>query len=46
MTFAQTISNEQVAALPAIQYNGQIVVVETPQALAEACEPDPRLLPA
>ncbi|MBQ1202167.1 MAG: 3'-5' exonuclease domain-containing protein 2, partial [Alistipes sp.] len=38
MTFAQTISNEQVAALPAIQYNGQIVVVETPQALAEACE--------
>lgn len=38
MTFIETISNEQVAALPAIQYNGEIVVVETPQALTEACE--------
>lgn len=38
MTFAQTISNEEVAALQAIQFDGQIVVVDTPQALAEACE--------
>jgi ribonuclease D len=37
MAFAQTISNEEVTALEAIQYDGQIVVVDTPQALTDAC---------
>lgn len=37
MAFVPTISNEEVSALPAVQYTGEIVVVETPQSLAEAC---------
>ena len=37
MTFAESISNDAVTALPAVQFDGEIVVVENPQALAEAC---------
>ncbi len=38
MTFAESISNDAVTALPAVQFDGEIVVVESPQALTEACE--------
>lgn len=38
MSFAQSISNEEVSALSAIQYQGEICVVNNPQSLAEACE--------
>ncbi len=38
MTFIETISNDAVTALPAVQFDGEIVVVESPQALTEACE--------
>ena len=37
MTFAESISNDAVTALPAVQFDGEIVVVESPQALTEAC---------
>lgn len=37
MSFAPSISNEEVALLEAVQYDGEIVVVETAEALAEAC---------
>ena len=37
MTFAESISNDAVTALPAVQFDGEIVVVDTPQALTEAC---------
>lgn len=37
MAFVQSISNEQVTALPAVQFDGEIVVVDTPQSLAQAC---------
>ena len=38
MAFIESISNEDVTALPAVQYEGEIVVVESPQALSEACD--------
>ena len=38
MAFIESISNEDVAALPAVQYEGDIVVVDTPQSLSEACD--------
>ena len=37
MAYATTISNEEVAALEAIHFDGRIEVVETPDALAKAC---------
>ena len=37
MAFIESISNEEVAALQAVQFDGEIVLVETPQALEEAC---------
>ena len=37
MAFAESISNDAVTALPAVQFDGEIVVVDTPQALTEAC---------
>ena len=37
MTFAESISNDAVTALPAVQFDGEIVVVESTQALTEAC---------
>jgi hypothetical protein len=37
MTFTESISNDAVTALPAVQFDGEIVVVESPQALTEAC---------
>ena len=37
MAFIESISNEEVAALQAVQFDGEIVVVDTPQALEEAC---------
>lgn len=38
MKFEATISNEDVAMLPPVQFGGRIVVVDTPAALAEACD--------
>ena len=38
MAFIESISNEDVAALPAVQYEGDIVVVDTPQSLSDACQ--------
>lgn len=38
MAFAQTISNEEVQALPAAQFDGEIVVVDSREALERACE--------
>lgn len=37
MAFVSTISNEEVAALEPARFDGEIVVVDTPEALAEAC---------
>lgn len=37
MGFVANISNDEVAALEAVHFDGRIVVVETPDALAEAC---------
>lgn len=38
MSFAQSISNEEVSALNAVQYLGEICVVNNPQSLSQACE--------
>ena len=38
MAFIESLSNEDVTALPAVQYEGEIVVVDTPQTLSEACD--------
>lgn len=38
MAFAPSISNEEVSALPAAQFAGEIVVVESQQALESACD--------
>ena len=38
MRFAQSISNDEVAALEAVQFTGEICVVNTPQSLTEACK--------
>ena len=38
MAFIESISNEDVAALEMVQFDGEIIVVETPQALEQACE--------
>lgn len=38
MAFIESISNEEVAALDMVQFDGEIIVVETPQALEQACE--------
>lgn len=38
MAFIRSISNEDVAQLPAAQFEGEIVLVQTPQALASACD--------
>jgi ribonuclease D len=37
MTFVANISNDDVAALEAVHFDGRIEVVETPDALAKAC---------
>jgi len=37
MAFVANISNDEVAALEAVHFDGHIKVVETPDALAEAC---------
>lgn len=37
MAFIESISNEEVAALQAVQFDGEIVLVDTLQALEEAC---------
>ena len=37
MAFIESISNEDVAALEMVQFDGEIVIVETAQALEEAC---------
>lgn len=37
MAYIETITNEQVAALQAVQFEGEIVVVDTPALLEEAC---------
>ena len=37
MAYIETITNEQVAALQAVQFDGEIVVVDTPALLEEAC---------
>ena len=36
--FAESISNENVASLPAARFGGRIIVVDDEQSLAEACE--------
>lgn len=36
--FAPTITNEQTAALPAVRFEGEVRIVDTEQALIEACE--------
>lgn len=36
--FSPTISNEQLAVLPTIHFEGEIVIVETEKVLLEACE--------
>ena len=38
MAFIRSISNEDVAQLPAAQFEGEIVTVQTPQALVSACD--------
>ena len=38
MAYIESISNEDVAALPVVQFDGPIVVVDTPQVLEEACQ--------
>lgn len=38
MKYAANISNDDVAALEAVHFDGRIEVVETPDALAKACE--------
>lgn len=38
MAFVESISNEEVASLQAVLFEGEIVVVDTPQALASACQ--------
>lgn len=38
MAFVATLSNEEVSALPAVQFNGEIIVVDTPQRLDDACQ--------
>ena len=38
MAFVANISNEDVAALEAVHFDGRIEVVETPNALAKACQ--------
>ena len=38
MTFVANISNDEVAALEAVHFDGRIEVVETPDALAKACQ--------
>ena len=38
MAFVASISNDEVAALEAVHFDGRIEVVETPDALAEACK--------
>lgn len=38
MEFAASISNDEVAALDAVHFDGRIVVVETTEALKEACK--------
>ena len=38
MAFRESISNEEVAALEAVQFEGEIVVVSTPQSLEQACQ--------
>ena len=38
MAYIESISNEDVAALPVVQFDGPIVVVDAPQALEEACQ--------
>ena len=38
MAFIRSISNEDVSQLPAAQFEGEIVTVQTPQALASACD--------
>ena len=37
MAFQSKISNEDVALLPAIQFGGKIVIIDTDEALEEAC---------
>ena len=37
MAYIETITNEQVAALQDVQFEGEIVVVDTPALLEEAC---------
>ena len=38
MAYIETITNEQVAALQAVQFEGEIVVVDTPALLEGACD--------
>lgn len=38
MAFVASISNDEVAALEAVHFDGRIEVVETPDALARACQ--------
>ena len=38
MAFVATLSNEEVSALPAVQFDGEIIVVDTPQRLDDACQ--------
>ena len=38
MAFVANISNDEVAALEAVHFDGRIEVVETPDALAKACQ--------
>ena len=38
MAYIESISNEEVAALQVVQFDGPIEVVDTPQALEEACQ--------
>ena len=38
MKYAANISNDEVAALEAVHFDGRIEVVETADALAEACQ--------
>ena len=37
MAFIESISNEEVAALQAVQFEGEIIIVETAEALEQAC---------
>ena len=38
MAFISKISNEEVAALEAVRFDGQIIVIDTEQALEKACQ--------